>query len=406
MDSKITLHSLFAPIGWLLGVIIAAIVAGYSYAGGRFGWFAAMLAMVGICVFMLIKAFLNFGKRIRYILNATLNGDFSYKFPTVNVSKYERDSNVVLNRIVEHLEQLSMEIRQKESFLEKVINMTDIGMIVADGNGNVRLHNDSALRLLQRPALTHICQITPQAFAQLSIARHDSILNGKPIQIYTINDLRHPIQTAEVESWEKLIRVLTHEIMNSLTPIHSIAETMKEKTTSPETEDAFATISSSSRSLMSFVKSFRKFSVLPEVQMRAVYLKPLLENCVNIGKAYAHNHHIEISLQCFPPDVMVYTDESLLIRVITNILKNAVEASSGKISIEAQILRDESVEIKICNDGELIPEEIAEQIFTPFFTTRFAGSGIGLSLSRRIITHLGGTLTLQTLPRTSFIIRL
>lgn len=406
MASKIALHRLFAPIGWLLGVIMAAIVAGYCYAGERFGWFAAMLAVVGICAFMLIKAFLNFGKRIRYILNATLNGDFSYKFPTVDVSKYERDSNVVLNRIVEHLEQLSMEIRQKESFLAKVINMTDIGMVVADDKGYVRIHNEAALQLLQRGALTHICQIDPQAYPGLAISRQESTLNGNDIFIYTINDLRHPIQNAEVGSWEKLTRVLTHEIMNSLTPICSIAETMTEKETSAEAKDAFDAISSSSRSLLEFVKNFRKFSVLPEVKMRAECLKPLLENCKVMAEKFDASENVCINIRCFPPDVKSYTDDVLLSRVIINILKNAIEASSSKITIETGILPDETVEIRISNDGELIPEELAQKIFTPFFTTRQSGNGIGLSLSRRIITHLGGTLTLQSLPLTTFIIRL
>ncbi len=103
---------------------------------------------------------------------------------------------------------------------------------------------------------------------------------------------------------------------------------------------------------------------------------------------------------------MDYTDVSLLSRVLINILKNAIEANPEHITIEADEKADESVEIRISNDGELISEENAEHIFTPFFTTRPSGSGIGLSLSRRIITHLGGTLSLKTRPHTSFSIRL
>lgn len=400
------LSRIVTPIAWLLIVAISAGMSGWYYSNGMTTWFVLSLAATVAGGFMLVMTILHFGKRVRYIMNATLNGDFSYKFPTIGVNKYERESNIALNRIVEHLENLSMEIRQKETFLAQVINMTDIGMVVADDKGYVRIHNEAALQLLQRGALTHICQIDPQAYPGLAISRQESTLNGNDIFIYTINDLRHPIQNVEVESWEKLTRVLTHEIMNSLTPICSIAETMTEKETFAEAKDAFDAISSSSRSLLEFVKNFRKFSVLPEVKMRAVCLKPLLENCKFMAEKFDASGNVCINIRCFPPDVMSYTDDVLLSRVIINILKNAIEASSSRITIETGILPDESVEIRISNDGELIPEEQAQQIFTPFFTTRQSGSGIGLSLSRRIITHLGGTLILQRLPHTTFIIRL
>lgn len=157
---------------------------------------------------------------------------------------------------------------------------------------------------------------------------------------------------------------------------------------------------------MTFVKNFRQFSVLPEVDMRVVYLRPLLEKCVRMAQTYVGDRGIDISLSCFPPDVMIYTDEALLGRVVVNILKNAVEAMPANISIEACLSADESVEIRIANDGEPIPDENTDHIFTPFFTTRPTGSGIGLSLSRRIVSHLGGTLTLKSRPNTCFVVRL
>lgn len=406
MASDSNIRRMIPPIGWLVAVALSAGVSGWCFANNYTTLSAVLLIATLVFGFVLVNVVLNFGKRVRYIMNATLNGDFSYKFPTTGVNKYERESNIALNRIVEHLENLSMEIRQKETFLAQVINMTDIGMVVADDKGYVRIHNEAALQLLQRGALTHECQIVQQSHSGLTITRQESTLNGNNISIYTINDIRQPIQNAEVESWEKLTRVLTHEIMNSLTPICSIAETMVGKDSSDDIRNAFDTISSSSRSLLDFVKNFRKFSMLPEVHMQTIYLKPLLEKCRLMAEKYDAAQNVGIQIQCFPPDVMAYTDEILLNRVIINILKNAVEASSDKISIETSILPDESVEIRISNDGELIPEEQAQQIFTPFFTTRQSGSGIGLSLSRRIITHLGGTLTLQQFPFTTFIIRL
>ena len=277
---------------------------------------------------------------------------------------------------------------------------------MADAQGNIILHNEATLRLLNRKALTHICQIPLQTDTDLDIKKGNVSVNEKSFTLLTISDLSRQMQAVEVESWEKLTRVLTHEIMNSLTPIQSIAENMSGKTSNKEVTEALATISSSSQSLMQFVKNFREFSILPEARMRALYLKPLLESSIRIAESYIKEKHVSIKLTCFPPELMVYTDEALFSRVLINILKNAIEANPQNISIEADEKADESVEIRISNDGELIPEETAEHIFTPFFTTRPSGSGIGLSLSRRIITHLGGTLSLKTQPTTCFTVRL
>lgn len=339
-------------------------------------------------------------------MDATVSGDFSYKFPTADVGRDERESNEMLNSIVEHFERLTKEVRQNEVFLARIINLSEIGLAVADTNGDIRLHNEAALRLLERQALTNVCQIPEQAFVDLDIKKSDVTVNEKNFTLFTISDLSRKIQAIEVESWEKLTRVLTHEIMNSLTPIQSIAETMREKTTAQDVTEAFKTISSSSRSLMQFVRNFREFNVLPEPKMRVLYLKPLLQSCLRMAEGYEEGKHIGFSLICFPPELMVYTDETLLSRVLINILKNAIEANPVTITIEADLKVDESVEIRISNDGEPISDETAEHIFTPFFTTRASGNGIGLSLSRRIVTHLGGILSFKTRPLTCFSVRL
>ncbi len=380
--------------------------AGWCLASGWQLWGLAAAAVAAGCGFMMADSFMRLNRRVRYIMNATLNEDFSYKFPTENIGRDERHTNRMLNRIVAHLERLNSEAHQNEAFLAWAINLMDIGIAVADADGDVRHHNEAVLRLLERPVLTNICQITPQAYSDLSIKKTGMNLNGSHFTVYTISDLRRPVQTAEVESWEKLTRVLTHEIMNSLTPIQSIAETMRYKASDDDAAEAFGIISSSSRSLMQFVKNFRKFSVLPEPQMRVMYIKPFLEKCVRMAGSYVSGTDIGIHLSCFPPGMMVYTDESLLSQVILNIVKNAAEANPSAINIEANVKADESVEIRISNDGDLIADDTAGQIFTPFFTTRPTGSGIGLSLSRRIILHLGGTLTLVSRPRTCFVIRI
>ena len=394
-----------ATAAWIFIALLTAFGAGYCMATAQNWWILLIPASV-CCGYMILSNTSRIGRRMRYVMQATLSKDFSYKFPTMDVSKEERETNEILNHIVEHLERLTLEARQNEAFLARIINLTDIGLAVADSTGAIRLHNEAVLRLLERQALTHICQITDQAFADLDIRKSDVSVNEKSFTLFTISDLSRKMQAVEVKSWEKLTRVLTHEIMNSLTPIQSIAENMSGKATSRDVTEALDTISSSSRSLMQFVRNFREFSILPEPQMRVLYLTPLLESSVRIARSYIQDKDVSIDLICFPPELMVYTDETLLSRVLINILKNAIEANPDNIYVEADEKADESVEIRISNDGELISEDTAEQIFTPFFTTRSAGSGIGLSLSRRIVTHLGGTLSLKTRPSTCFTVRL
>ncbi len=402
-ESRKRLHG--APIIWIALALISAFAAGICFAYSQNWWLLLIICSIG-CGCMIFNNLTRIRKRMRYVMQATLSKDFSYKFPTDNVSTDERETNEMLNRIVEHLERLTLKSKQNEAFLARVINLTDIGLALADANGNIRMHNEAALRLLDRQALTHVCQITPQAYDELAIKKSDISVNEKSFTLLSIADISRQMQAMEVESWEKLTRVLTHEIMNSLTPIQSIAENMSGKTSTRESAEAFNTISSSSRSLMQFVKNFREFSILPQPCMRAFYLKPLLESSIKIAESYIKEKHISIKPICFPPQLMLYSDESLLSRVLINILKNAIEAHPGTIEIEAYEKADESVEIRVSNNGELISPETEEHIFTPFFTTRTNGNGIGLSLSRRIITHLGGTISLKTQPITCFSIRL
>ncbi len=411
------------PLIWSIAALIFAFLAGVCVNINNILCVMFSICSLG-CGFIILRHIKSAGNRMRYLVDATLSGDFSYKFPTVNVNKDEEEINMMLNHIVEHLEHLTLDARQNEVFLAKVINLTNFGLALANSKGDIMFHNDAALRLLERHALTNVCQLPDQSAVDLEIKRNDVSVNDKSFTLYTITDLSRQMQAVEVESWEKLTRVLTHEIMNSLTPIQSIAENMSGKTTEKETTEAFETISSSSSSLMQFVRNFREFSFLPEPRMRALYLKPLLESSIRMARAYASSignvvhssgvnpveenspEDIIFKLICFPPELMVYTDESLLSRVLINILKNAIEANPSVISLEADVKPDESVEIQISNNGEHITDETADHIFTPFFTTRPSGNGIGLSLSRRIITHLGGTLTLKTRPETCFSIKI
>ena len=394
---KTAVHS---PALWLsLSIVLAAAACMVCIKGSI--WVAIVLLLLSVAAGVrVLRNIRVLNRRIDYIIHAAMNGDFSYKFSTTGTSKYEQNINRSLNMLVDHIEKLSADAREHERFLSK---------IVANPQGHVLFANKISLTLLSIPVLTHIRQL-PDDIARLSVSKTTTSLRGETVTIYTINDISQDLQRAEIESLEKLTRVLTHEIMNSLTPINSIAETIGQredngsKTDKEDLKRQMGVIVSSSRSLMTFVKNFRKFSVLPEPKPQVFYLKPFIENIVAMARRFNNAEGISFSTMVFPPDAMLYTDGDMLNLVLVNLLKNAVEAGCTHVDVECKIRHDESVEIAVANDGEKIPDEVASEIFTPFYTTKECGSGIGLSLSRRIIARLNGTLTLTTTPYTRFTI--
>lgn len=398
------------PALWLSLSMVLTMGACALFAFGFAAWGVLTLLGAITCAVKVSTDIRRLRRRVVYLVTAAMNGDFSYKFPVSGVSEQEKEINLALNQFVSHLERLSMEAKENEAFLGLVINLIDSGIIVADSDGRVIKANKAALNLLSVPVLTDIRGI-PMSPAGLHMSSTPCTLRGEKMTIYTVSDMRRQLQAAEVESWEKLTRVLTHEIMNSLTPVTSIAETLCSESyglslSGEEVRQQMEVILSGSRALMEFVRNFRKFTILPEPKPQVFYIRPFLQKMISLAKATEGSGQVEFTLSVFPPDAMAYADENMLSRVILNILKNAVEASSSMITVEADIRDDESVEITLANNGDVIPEEIASKIFTPFFTTKSGGSGIGLSLSRRIIDRLGGTLSLTTRPHTRFTIRL
>lgn len=372
---------------------------------------ATVCLVVAICS---INSLVGYIKRLNanfnYIISATMNGDFSYKFPLTDCSPQECEINRKLNLIVEHLEKLRDKARNEEKFIGEVIDLIDTGIIVADERGHVVQSNRNARQILSLPVLTEIKQI-PSDLSGVEIKVNTVSIDGQSLDIYTLTDVSHVTQTAEVNSWQKLNRVLTHEILNSLTPVNSMIDALgnclNENTGLKDKTDLIQQIEiikSSNRTLMNFVRNFRKIAVIPEPVPHVIYLKPFLQKIITIAKAFEGNRSIDYHLTIFPPDTMLYTDDNLLRHVFINLLKNGIEAGARNIFIEANIKDDESIEISVSNDGATVPEKLVAQIFTPFFTTKSKGSGIGLSLSRQIISRLGGTLSLIPRPITKFII--
>lgn len=330
--------------------------------------------------------------KVTFLFNAIDNLDFSFNFPEQGRDKLINES---LNRIRRILETARREAIERERYYEQIINAVSTGIMVVDERGCVLQHNEAALRLLGVEALTFESQAAAKlASEDFSVRDTTSMLHGKKVRIIAFSDIRNELSSREMESWTKLIRVLTHEIMNNVAPITSLSETLSHKANDNEIKEGLSVINSTGKQLLNFVDNYRRMTLIPKPQPKLFYVKPFLERMAAISKEYSKTSdiHQDISL----PDLLLYADESLIAHVVTNILKNAVEAGASAITLAAYTAPDDSVCIDISNNGKPIPTDEAQQIFVPFFTTKPTGSGIGLSISRQIMKQSGGSIELIT----------
>ena len=216
------------------------------------------------------------------------------------------------------------------------------------------------------------------------------------VKILTLNDIRNELDAKELDSWIKLTRVLTHEIMNSIAPISSLSETFLQRSDVVGTPlyEGVRAIHETSAGLINFVDSYRKFSSLQKPAPEPFYLLELIRQ---VSELHLLPPDITLTLQIEPEDLMIYADPNLIRQLLINLIKNAVQAigtAKGRIHIRAYTTADEHIFVYVSNDGPVIPDDEAEEIFVPFFTTKKEGSGIGLSLSRQIMKLSGGTISL------------
>ena len=340
--------------------------------------------------------------KVTFLFNAIDNLDFSFNFPEQGRDKLINES---LNRIRRILETARHEAIERERYYEQIINAVSTGIMVVDERGCVLQHNDAALRLLGVETLTFESQAAAKlASEDFSKRETTAMLHDKKVRIIAFSDIRNELSSREMESWTKLIRVLTHEIMNNVAPITSLSETLSHKANDNEIKEGLSVINSTGKQLLNFVDNYRRMTLIPKPHPTHFYVKPFLERMVAISKEYSKTSdiHQDISL----PDLLLYADESLIAHVVTNILKNAVEAGASAITIAAYTAPDDSVCIDISNNGKPIPTDEAQQIFVPFFTTKPTGSGIGLRISRQIMKQSGGSIELITSSDSTTLFRL
>ena len=399
-----------------------AALSGYVWATNRHAHLIATIPIIIFCLFRLFRIYNELVERLMFVFNAVQNDDYSFRFTeNPNITRHAL-VNQSLNRIKEVMDNAKMQIREREKYFELIMECAGIGIVTVMENGTVAQTNTKALRIVGMERLNHIDQLRIlseelceamhriEPGAQLTarfateIGDQNLVLScsamefeGKQLRVISIGNIHEELDCKEVESWEKLTRILTHEIMNSLAPVTSISHTLLSSSGDAETmRQGLETIHATSDRLLRFIDSFRAVTRIPAPQKAPFYLSELVAESLSL----IPHEGIEVEVSIEPEDTMLYADRALMSQVMVNLLKNATEALMAqtcdrKITIRSTIDAEERIQIEITNNGKAIPAEVAENIFTPFFTTKTDGSGIGLAVSRQIIRLHGGSLRLK-----------
>lgn len=360
----------------------------------------AVVAAVAVAVALYVRLLLHYRRNTRKValmFDAIDNNDLSFAFNTSGVPTDDALLNRSLNRIKLVLAHARDEAVEREKYYEQIMDAAGTGLLVTDAAGHILQHNHAATVLLQRQVLTHLDQVRSRLDdGTLSLRETYTTLRGERVRIIAVSDINSELANREVDSWIKLIRVLTHEIMNTITPITSLSQTLLCKATG-EQREGLETISRTGSELMAFVDNYRRFTHVPQPQPKLFYVKPFAERMARLAPC-------EVEVNVCPADLLVYADEGLMARVMSNLLKNAAEAvcaadeehgSQGrKVWIDAYTGSDDSVVMDVCDNAGIIDADTAQHVFVPFFTTKAGGNGIGLPLARQIMRVSGGTLSL------------
>lgn len=384
-------------------------------------WIVLGGAVVAALTYIVTRALVRrkiIGK-IDFMSDALDSGESAFRYSEDHWS--DRRLNRSLNRLRSIFEAEKSDIRERERYFGIMLDHVQSGVIVIDGDkidysnviarGFLGMSDISSLRQIERisPELANAFRsasetesraslVSERGTVQFSISACTARLHGKDVSIVTFNDITREMENNEAESWTRLIRVLTHEIMNTVTPIASLSSALSQNLDAYDTEDvrsALGTISSSSEGLISFVQSYRSLTHIAAPVRKAFYLRDLVNDSVTI--AQANWPSARVSYHELSEDIILYADYGQISQVMNNLIKNAVQAGASDIDITASIDKRERTVINVANNGEPISETGREQIFVPFYTTKgVSGTGVGLSLCRQIIRLNGGTINLTS----------
>lgn len=377
---------------------------------------ACIITALTTAIVVALLVYRKMRHKVDYMLDALEDKELNFRFDERVL--IGRGFNKTLNRLRTIFDKERHEISEQERYYGQMLDHVQTGILVVD-DGKVNYCNKTALSLLGFATLVHIRQLTiisDSLFAAfinvssvseqrvsfytergertLTLSATETKIHGNTVKIIAFNDIGNQIAENEQLSWSRLIRVLTHEIMNTVTPIASLSETLSKDVSSPDMKSGLETISASSRELIKFVDSYRSLTRIAAPNKKAFFLKELIDRVLSLVANQIEIAGVECVYTEKTDDILLYADEGQISQVFINLIRNAIQAEASRIDIVAQIDNSEAIVIDVINNGRAISRESQDQIFVPFFTTKQDGTGIGLSLSRQIMRLHNGFIRL------------
>jgi nitrogen fixation/metabolism regulation signal transduction histidine kinase len=351
--------------------------------------------------------------------------------------------NNAFNEVINDFQRVRAEKEEHFYYLQTILQNIDVSVLAYRGDGTIELINKSAKKLFQVSGLRNIQgleSLSPELvkvlfkiqpgqnelvqvqddddFLQLTIYATNFKIKDKVITLATIKDIQTMLEEQETEAWQKLIRVLTHEIMNSIAPISSLSSTLTSTTATMRRDDegnmiidkesmeellhALQTINKRSDGLLHFVNTYRNLTKIPQPNFEFCKLSDIFANVSNLMMEEIKANSIEFIIHTDPENISFTADGHLIEQVLINLLKNSLQSLKGIANAKIKMLgfynKRGRVTIQVSDNGPGILPEVLEKIFIPFFTTKPNGSGIGLSLSRQILKLHNGSITAQSVP--------
>lgn len=404
------------------------------------------LILLGILIIFLLVELVRYvevtNKKLTRFLESIKYSDFSSGFAyDNNLGKTFRELNKSFNEVMDAFRQTRADKEENLSYLNTVVQHVGTGLLSFDADGEIKLINNTARKLLQAPQIHNIEELKPKnpdlyrklidlkpghkalirKSNEVSLSIHSTELKmrGSTIKLVALQNIQTELQQKEIEAWQNLTRVLRHEIMNSITPIASLTGTLNEilredmikqengnfhikKESVDDLSDGLNTIENRSKGLIRFVDAYRDYTTIPKPKFSKVFIKDMFEHIFNLLNPEMEATGITFSFNLTPEGLEITADRELIEMILINLIKNAKEALEGHnepmIELRARIDPDQRTIIEVKDNGPGIISEALERIFIPFYTTKKNGSGIGLALSRQIMQMHNGNLTVKSEP--------
>jgi len=419
-------------IGWL---VMCAGTAVYCWEKQQWTLVGLLGLLCGVAIWQLYYYVTNINRKLTRFFESVRYSDFAVKFRSDDkMGESFQEINQQFNEVMEAFRLARAEKEANLQYLNTIVQQISTGLISFGSDGRVELINSAALKMLgiyRLRLLDDLRESHPQLFTlistlktgarqlyqtsdeeSLSVHATQMQLRGKVLRIVVLQNIQSELQQKEIQAWQNLTRVLRHEIMNSLTPILSLAGTMKEivhfdiMPVIPENEgvqdltEALQTLEKRSAGIIQFVNAYRDYTTLPKPVFVEIKAKDLLNRVIQLFHKDFQEAMIDLKITIVPETLSLTIDTDQIEQVLINLIKNAIEALQGHanptLTIRMYSDMNQHVYIEVTDNGSGIEPEAMERIFIPFFTTKKTGSGIGLSLSRQIIQQHGGSLTVSS----------